>query len=122
MVSNGPSVSRGQFDMYPNINNTAGVALRIANYESIGGKIRDVEKSPDLMFVTFLVMFLLQINYADMLKQVDPLRNELASLESQADENKRRAEDITKVSTASDCPQSLVSAGKQPFRRNRGLQ
>ena len=39
----------------------------------------------------------LQINYADMLKRVDPLRNELKSLESQADENKHRAEDIIKV-------------------------
>ncbi|XP_037072682.1 LOW QUALITY PROTEIN: dynein heavy chain, cytoplasmic-like [Pollicipes pollicipes] len=38
-----------------------------------------------------------QINYADMLKRVDPLRNELKSLESQADENKHKAEEITKV-------------------------
>ena len=37
-----------------------------------------------------------------MLKRVDPLRNELKSLESQADENKHKAQDIIKVSPPSD--------------------
>ena len=35
-----------------------------------------------------------------MLKRVDPLRNELKSLESQADENKHKAQEIIKVSQA----------------------
>lgn len=38
-----------------------------------------------------------QINYADMLKQVEPLRNELKSLESEADENKQKAEEIDTI-------------------------
>ncbi|XP_064484606.1 dynein heavy chain, cytoplasmic-like isoform X2 [Ornithodoros turicata] len=38
-----------------------------------------------------------QINYADMLKRVEPLRNELNNLESEADENMRKAEDIDAV-------------------------
>jgi dynein heavy chain 1 len=36
-----------------------------------------------------------QVNYADMLKRVEPLRNELKSLEKQADVNKRRGEETT---------------------------
>ncbi|GIX77262.1 cytoplasmic dynein 1 heavy chain 1 [Caerostris extrusa] len=35
-----------------------------------------------------------QINYADMLKRVEPLRDELQSLETAADENKRKAEEM----------------------------
>ncbi|KFM80266.1 Dynein heavy chain, cytoplasmic, partial [Stegodyphus mimosarum] len=35
-----------------------------------------------------------QINYADMLKRVEPLRDELQSLETEAAENKRRAEEM----------------------------
>lgn len=38
-----------------------------------------------------------QINYADMLKQVEPLRNELQSLEEQADVNKERGEEVKKL-------------------------
>ena len=38
-----------------------------------------------------------QINYADMLKRVEPLRNELKSLEKQADVNKNRGEETTKL-------------------------
>ncbi len=36
-----------------------------------------------------------QVNYADMLKRVEPLRNELKSLEKQADVNKKRGEETT---------------------------
>ncbi|KAG8185039.1 hypothetical protein JTE90_017062 [Oedothorax gibbosus] len=35
-----------------------------------------------------------QINYADMLKRVEPLRDELQSLETAADENKRKAQEM----------------------------
>ncbi|GBM53740.1 Dynein heavy chain, cytoplasmic [Araneus ventricosus] len=35
-----------------------------------------------------------QINYADMLKRVEPLRDELQSLETAADENKKKAEEM----------------------------
>ena len=45
-----------------------------------------------------------------MLKRVDPLRNELKSLESQADENKHRAEDIIKVRPISPPPAGLTGA------------
>ncbi|XP_050037127.2 dynein heavy chain, cytoplasmic isoform X2 [Dermacentor andersoni] len=38
-----------------------------------------------------------QINFADMLKRVEPLRNELASLEAEADSNKHNAEEIDSV-------------------------
>ncbi|XP_063237430.1 dynein heavy chain, cytoplasmic isoform X2 [Bacillus rossius redtenbacheri] len=40
-----------------------------------------------------------QINYADMLKRVEPLRDELKSLEVQAEENKKRGEDVTELIT-----------------------
>nr|CAD7194334.1 unnamed protein product [Timema douglasi] len=40
-----------------------------------------------------------QINYADMLKRVEPLRDELHSLEVQADENKHRGEEVTDLIT-----------------------
>ncbi|XP_069694728.1 dynein heavy chain, cytoplasmic isoform X3 [Periplaneta americana] len=40
-----------------------------------------------------------QINYADMLKRVEPLRDELHSLEVQAQENKNRGEDVTNLIT-----------------------
>jgi len=36
-----------------------------------------------------------QVNYADMLKRVEPLRNELKSLENQAGANKKRGEEMT---------------------------
>ena len=36
-----------------------------------------------------------QVNYADMLKRVEPLRNELKSLEKQAEVNKKRGEETT---------------------------
>jgi len=39
----------------------------------------------------------LQINYADMLKRVEPLRNELLALESQANENKLKGDEVMKV-------------------------
>lgn len=35
----------------------------------------------------------LQVSYADMLKKVEPLRDELKSLELQADENKAKGEE-----------------------------
>ncbi|XP_071453347.1 dynein heavy chain, cytoplasmic isoform X3 [Hetaerina americana] len=35
-----------------------------------------------------------QVNYADMLKRVEPLRDELRSLECQADENKNKGEEV----------------------------
>ncbi|KAK7789348.1 hypothetical protein R5R35_002380 [Gryllus longicercus] len=38
-----------------------------------------------------------QINYADMLKRVEPLREELSSLERQADENKARGQEVTSL-------------------------
>lgn len=38
-----------------------------------------------------------QINYADMLKRVEPLRNELKSLESEAEENKQKAEEMERI-------------------------
>ncbi|XP_067011460.2 dynein heavy chain, cytoplasmic isoform X2 [Anabrus simplex] len=38
-----------------------------------------------------------QINYADMLKRVEPLREELHSLEVQAEENKHRGEEVTNL-------------------------
>ncbi|XP_021916207.1 dynein heavy chain, cytoplasmic isoform X8 [Zootermopsis nevadensis] len=40
-----------------------------------------------------------QINYADMLKRVEPLRDELHSLEVQAHENKKRGEEVTNLIT-----------------------
>lgn len=36
-----------------------------------------------------------QISYSDMLKRVEPLREELRSLEVQADENKRKYEEVS---------------------------
>lgn len=38
-----------------------------------------------------------QINYADMLKRIDPLRNELKDLETQAQENQQKAEEVNKT-------------------------
>uniref|UniRef100_T1JGT9 Dynein heavy chain, cytoplasmic n=1 Tax=Strigamia maritima TaxID=126957 RepID=T1JGT9_STRMM len=38
-----------------------------------------------------------QVNYADMLKQVEPLRNELYSLEKQAESNKKNGEEVKKL-------------------------
>jgi dynein heavy chain 1 len=38
-----------------------------------------------------------QINYADMLKRVEPLRDELHSLEVQAQENKNHGEEVTNL-------------------------
>ncbi|GAB6020623.1 Dynein heavy chain, cytoplasmic [Chamberlinius hualienensis] len=38
-----------------------------------------------------------QINFADVLKQVEPLRNELQSLQGQAEENKARGEEVMKL-------------------------
>ncbi|XP_049810823.1 dynein heavy chain, cytoplasmic isoform X2 [Schistocerca nitens] len=38
-----------------------------------------------------------QINYADMLKRVEPLREELSSLEKQADENKKKGDEVTQL-------------------------
>lgn len=35
-----------------------------------------------------------QLNYADMLKKVDPLRSELQTLENRADRNKLEAEEV----------------------------
>ena len=66
-----------------------------------------------------------QINYADMLKRVDPLRNELKSLESQADENKHRAQEIIKVGTRDVRATQMISAfwgteSARPGRRRRG--
>lgn len=39
----------------------------------------------------------IQINYADMLKRIDPLRNELKDLETQAQENQQKAEEVNKT-------------------------
>ncbi|KAK3093975.1 hypothetical protein FSP39_022394 [Pinctada imbricata] len=38
-----------------------------------------------------------QINYADMLKRIEPLRNELKGLETQAMENRQKAEEVDRV-------------------------
>ncbi|XP_052274955.1 cytoplasmic dynein 1 heavy chain 1-like isoform X3 [Dreissena polymorpha] len=38
-----------------------------------------------------------QINYADMLKRVEPLRNELLDLESQANDNKLKGDEVMKL-------------------------
>ncbi|XP_061172861.1 cytoplasmic dynein 1 heavy chain 1-like isoform X1 [Saccostrea echinata] len=38
-----------------------------------------------------------QISYADMLKKIDPLRNELKDLETQAKENQQKAEEVNKT-------------------------
>ncbi|KAL3873221.1 hypothetical protein ACJMK2_036362 [Sinanodonta woodiana] len=38
-----------------------------------------------------------QINYADMLKRVEPLRNELKALESQAEENRKKGDEVNKL-------------------------
>ncbi|GFO25932.1 dynein heavy chain, cytoplasmic [Plakobranchus ocellatus] len=38
-----------------------------------------------------------QIQYADMLKRIEPLRNELSQLEDQANENKLKAEEVNKL-------------------------
>lgn len=44
-----------------------------------------------------LFISILQINYADMLKRVEPLRNELLALESQASENKLKGDDVMRL-------------------------
>lgn len=44
-------------------------------------------------FVCFLSNSYFQIEYADMLKRVEPLRDELQSLEDQAEVNKKHAKD-----------------------------
>ncbi len=41
--------------------------------------------------------FCLQINYAEMLSRIEPLRNELASLETAAQENRKKNEDMQKL-------------------------
>src|SRR5690625_896216 len=41
-----------------------------------------------------------QFNYADMLKKIEPLRNELASLESEAQVNKEKAAETDRVVAA----------------------
>src|SRR5438128_16466 len=38
-----------------------------------------------------------QLNFADMLKRIEPLRNELKSLEAEANINKKRASDMEAV-------------------------
>ena len=38
-----------------------------------------------------------QIQYADMLKRVEPLRNELKELEDQAEENRLKGEEVNKL-------------------------
>ncbi|XP_059178510.1 cytoplasmic dynein 1 heavy chain 1-like isoform X2 [Physella acuta] len=38
-----------------------------------------------------------QIQYADMLKRIEPLRNELTELENQAEENRLKAEEVNKL-------------------------
>ena len=38
-----------------------------------------------------------QIQYADMLKRVEPLRNELNELETQAEENRMKGEEVNKL-------------------------
>lgn len=48
-----------------------------------------------------------QINYADMLKRVEPLRDELKSLEVQADENKKKYEEVKNL--ISGLEQSIAS-------------
>lgn len=48
-----------------------------------------------------------QINYADMLKRVEPLRDELKSLEVQADENKNKYEEVKNL--ISQLEQSISS-------------
>ncbi|KAG1662035.1 Dynein heavy chain, cytoplasmic [Nymphon striatum] len=48
-----------------------------------------------------------QVNFADMLQRVEPLRNELKSLESEAEENIKKADDINKLIV--DLEQSIAS-------------
>lgn len=38
-----------------------------------------------------------QIEYADMLRRVDPLRNELRNLEMQAEENKKKHAEVSGI-------------------------
>lgn len=40
---------------------------------------------------------LFQLNYADMLKRVEPLRNELQKLEDDAKDNKTKAEEVEQM-------------------------
>ena len=44
-----------------------------------------------------MILMSLQINYADMLNRIEPLRNELKGLEDQANENTMKHEEIQNV-------------------------
>ena len=50
-----------------------------------------------IICICVCVCVCVQINYADMLKRVEPLRDELHSLELQAQENKNRGEEVTNL-------------------------
>ena len=50
----------------------------------------------------------LQIQYADMLKRVEPLRNELKELETQAEENRLKGEEVLIDCRATDSPSRPV--------------
>lgn len=43
----------------------------------------------------FFMLF--QLNYADMLKRVEPLRNELQTLEDDAKENRLKGDEVNKI-------------------------
>lgn len=45
----------------------------------------------------YCLLILYQINYADMLKRVEPLRNELNALENQAEDNRTKYEEVNSV-------------------------
>lgn len=45
----------------------------------------------------YFFVFLFQLNYADMLKRVEPLRNELQKLEDDATDNKTKAEEVEQM-------------------------
>ena len=42
----------------------------------------------------------MQINYSDMLNRIEPLRNELASLEHAAEDNRIKQEEVQKLITS----------------------
>lgn len=45
------------------------------------------------------ISVVLQLNYADILKKVEPLRNELRGLENQAKENRLKGDEVNKLIT-----------------------
>lgn len=50
----------------------------------------------EIVLILFVILFI-QINYVDMLKRIDLLRNELKDLEIQVQENQQKAEEVNKI-------------------------